>query len=95
MHCWGGCDFSSGHGSKCHNCQALCLEQDKWAATVNGSSLPFLGSGRFSICLGEEEVFHVLVAEIELDGILVMDFNKKHNCQLTLGKGRYELSTRT
>ena len=60
---------------------------------ADGSSLPFLGRGRFRICLGEEEVFHdVWVAEIELDGIIGMDFIKKHNCRLTLGQGRYELA---
>ena len=53
---------------------------------ADGGSLPFLGSGRFSICLGEEEVFHhVWVTEIELDGIIGMDFIRKHNCRLTLG----------
>lgn len=60
---------------------------------ADGSSRPFLGRGRFSICLGEEEVFHdVWVAEIELDGIIGMDFIKKHNCRLTLGQGCYELA---
>lgn len=59
---------------------------------ADGSSLPFLGRGHFHICLGEEEVFHdVWVAEIELDGIIGMDFIKKHNCWLTLGQGPYEL----
>ena len=59
---------------------------------ADGSYLPFLGRGRFSICLGEEEVFHyVWVAEIELDGIIGMDFIKKHNCWLTLEQACYEL----
>ena len=60
---------------------------------ADGGSLPFLSSGRFSICLGEEEVFHdVWITEIELDGIIGMDFIRKHNCRLTLGQGRYELA---
>ena len=38
-------------------------------------------------------MFHdVWVTEIELDGIIGMDFIKKHNCRLTLGQGRYELT---
>ena len=59
---------------------------------ADGSSLPFLGRGRFHIQLGEEQVLHdVWVAEIELDGIIGMDFIRAHNCRLTLGQGRYEL----
>ena len=60
---------------------------------ADGSSLPFLGRGRFRIQLGEEQVLHdVWVAEIELDGIIGMDFIRAHNCRLTLGQGRYELA---
>ena len=52
---------------------------------ADGSSLPFLGRGRFSICSRKEDVFHdVWVAEIELDGITGMDFIKPHNFRLTL-----------
>ena len=59
---------------------------------ANGSSLPFRGPERFRIQLGEEQVLHdVWVAEIELDGIIGMDFIRAHNCRLTLGQGRYEL----
>ena len=59
---------------------------------ADGSSLPFLGRGRFHIHLGEEQVLHdVWVTEIELDGIIGMDFIRAHNCRLTLGQGRYEL----
>ena len=40
----------------------------------------------------EKDVFHdVWVVKIEPDGIISMDFIKKHNCQLTLGQGHYEL----
>lgn len=70
------------------------LEQ-VWTSMLlaDGNSPPFLGRRRFSICLGEEEVFYdVWVVEIELDEIIGMDFIKKHNCQLTLGQGRYELA---
>ena len=51
---------------------------------ADGSSLPFLGHGRFRIRLGEEQVLHdVWVAEIELDGIIGMDFIRAHNWRLT------------
>lgn len=58
------------------------------------SFLPFLGRGHFSICLGGKEVSHdVWVAEVELDGIIGMDFiNNHNNCQLTLGQGHCELA---
>ena len=60
---------------------------------ADGSSVPFLGRGRFRIQLGEEQVFHdVWVADIELDGIIGMDFIGAHNCRLTLGQGPYELA---
>ena len=60
---------------------------------ANGSSLPFQGRGRFSIRIGDQQVEHdVWVAEIELDGIIGMDFIKEHNCRLTLGQGRSELT---
>ena len=53
---------------------------------ADGSYLPFIGRGCFSISLGKEEVLHdVWVAEIEVDGIIGMDFIRKHNCRLTLG----------
>ena len=43
---------------------------------ADGSSLPFLGRGRFSIQLGEEQVLHdVWVAEIELVGIVNIGMN--------------------
>jgi len=60
---------------------------------VDGSSLPYQGRVRFSIRIGDQQVEHdVWVAEIELDGIIGMDFIKEHNCQLTLGQGRSELT---
>ena len=72
----------------------LSLEQvETCTLLAYGSPLPFLGRGRFSICLGEEEVFHdAWVAEIELDGIIGMDFIKEHNCRSTLRQGPYELA---
>ena len=60
---------------------------------ADGSSLPFLGRGRFRTQLGEEQMLHVVwVTEIGLDGIIGMDFIRAHNCRLTLGQGRYELA---
>ena len=60
---------------------------------ANGSSLPFQGRGHFSIRIGDQQVEHdKWVAEIELDGIIGMDFFKKHNCRLILGQGRSELT---
>ena len=60
---------------------------------ADGNSLPFQGRGRFSIQIGDQQVEHdVWVAEIELDGIIGMDFIKEHNCWLTLGQGRSELT---
>lgn len=57
------------------------------------SSLPFEGRGRFSIQIGDQQVEHdVWVAEMELDGIIGMDFIKEHNCRLTLDQGRSELT---
>ena len=49
---------------------------------VDSSSLPFLGHGHLSICFGEEEVSHD-VWVMEMDGMIGMDFIKKHNCRLT------------
>ena len=51
----------------------------KWRKSMllaHGSSLPFLGRGRFCIRLGEEQVLHdVWVAEIELVGIVNIGMN--------------------
>ena len=59
------------------------LEQGETSMLLaDGSSLPFLGRGRFSVSLGEEEVFHDgWVAEIELDWIIA-------NCRNVRGLGR-------
>ena len=58
-----------------------------------GSSLAFVGWGRFTIHLGREEVLHdVWVEEIEMDGIIDMDFIRKHNSRLTLGQRRHDLA---
>ena len=44
---------------------------------ADGSLLPFQGRGRFSIRIGGKQIEHdVWVAEIELDGIIGMDFIK-------------------
>lgn len=60
---------------------------------ADGSSIPFLGHGRFCIPLGGEQVLHEMwVAAIELDGIISMDFITTHNCRLTLRQGRCELA---
>ena len=51
-----------------------------------------VGRGCFRIQIWNEQVVHeVWVAEIELDGIIGMDFINKHNCRLTLGQRRFEL----
>lgn len=59
---------------------------------VDGSYFLFIGWGCFSISLGKEEVLYdVWVVEIEVDGIIGMDFIWKYNCWLILGQGCYEL----
>lgn len=53
---------------------------------VDGSYFLFIGWGCFSISLGKEEVLYdVWVVEIEVDGIIGMDFIWKYNCWLILG----------
>ena len=73
--------------------ERLSIERiDTSMLLTDGSSLPFQGRGRFSIRIGDQQVEHdVWAAEIELDGIIGMDFIMEHNCRLTLGQGHSEL----
>ena len=41
---------------------------------------------------GAESEHEIWIAEIEWDGIPRMDFIREHNCQLTLGQGRFDFT---
>ena len=50
-------------------------EEHRRMLLADGSTLPFTGRGKFTIGVGPSTVLHeVLVADIEVDGILGMDF---------------------
>ena len=57
-----------------------------------GRSSSFLGHGKMMIGLGDRKLVHTIwVAEIELEGILGLDFLQQYDCQLVLKDGCYEL----
>ncbi|MES9881466.1 MAG: retroviral-like aspartic protease family protein [Sedimenticola sp.] len=56
--------------------------------TVTGETTPFLGRCDVEICLGKQTIEHsVLIADIEMDGVLGLDFLLSHQCDLMLSKG--------
>ena len=60
---------------------------------ADGRTLPFIGKGDFLIRIGTIEATHnILVADIEVDGILGMDFLGSHRCELLRNKNGYTLS---
>ena len=59
---------------------------------ADGCSPSFLGRGKMTIGLGDQELVHTIwVAEIELEGTLGLDFLRQYDCQLVLQDGCYEL----
>ncbi|KAK3108932.1 hypothetical protein FSP39_019065 [Pinctada imbricata] len=56
--------------------------------TATGDSASFLGKTTVNIKIGEKVCVHdVLLADIQCDGILGMDFLSKYECDLQLGQG--------
>ncbi|KAK3085966.1 hypothetical protein FSP39_011423 [Pinctada imbricata] len=56
--------------------------------TATGESASFLGKTTVNIKIGEKVCMHdVLLADIQSDGILGMDFLSKYECDLQLGQG--------
>ena len=55
--------------------------------TVTGEVTPFLGKTEHELKIGKQKLKHtLLIADIENDGILGMDFLKAHNCDLVLSR---------
>ena len=53
--------------------------------TVTGEVTPFLGKMDLNLTIGTQKLKHnVLIADIENDGILGMDFLTAHKCDLML-----------
>lgn len=56
--------------------------------TATGESTPFLGQSKVSLSIGTETFEHdVLIANIQNDGILGLDFLEKNNCTVKLSDG--------
>lgn len=59
---------------------------------VDGRSASFLGRGKLKIGLGDRKLAHTIwVGELELEGILGLDFLPQYDCQLVVKDGCYEL----
>ena len=59
---------------------------------ANGRSSSFLGCGKMTIGLGDQQLVHTIcVAEIEPERILGLDFLRQYDGQLVLKDGCYEL----
>ncbi|MES9904881.1 MAG: pol polyprotein, partial [Sedimenticola sp.] len=56
--------------------------------TVTGEATPFLGKTKIELCMGKQKIEqNVLVADIEMDGILGLDFLLTNQCDIMLSKG--------
>ena len=57
--------------------------EDRCMLLADGSTLPFTGQGKFAIGVGLSSAVHkVLIADIEVDKILGMDFPWAQQCKL-------------
>ena len=66
---------------------------DQHMLLADGSTLPFTGRGKFAIGVRpSSEVHKVLIADIEVDGILGMDFLRAQQCDLPLENKVYVLT---
>ena len=74
--------------------QRIILDKENRVMQLaDGRTLPFRGKGDFSIKIDTYETMHnILVADIEVDGILGMDFLGTHQCELLRTKNGYALS---
>ena len=62
---------------------------------VNGGCAPFVGRGVFTLRVADQEAEHrTWVANIQLDGILGLDFLKNHGCEPINENGGYKLTVR-
>ena len=67
--------------------------EDRRMLLADGSTLPFTGRGKFAIGVGPSSAVHeVLLADIEVDGILGMDFLRAQQCELRLENKVYVLT---
>ena len=66
--------------------------EDRCMLLADGSTLPFTGRGKFTIGVGPSSAVHeVLIANIDVDGILGMDFLRAQKCELRLENKGYVL----
>ena len=60
---------------------------------ADGSRLPVLGEAELPLCFGQRQIKHmVVVANIESDGLLGIDFMKRHGCELNYGRGTFSVN---
>ena len=62
---------------------------------ANGGCAPFVGRGVFTLRVADQEAEHrTWVSNIQLDGILGLDFLKNHGCEPINENGGYKLTVR-
>ena len=71
----------------------LLEDQNQSMVLADGRPLPFMGRGRFKMHIGPTIIEHdIWIANIEVDGILGLDFMRRHDCELKIIEGRYQLT---
>jgi predicted aspartyl protease len=59
--------------------------------TADGTPIPFLGKGMFTLCIEGTDILHdVWVADIDIDGIIGFDFLDQHKCLLDVNRGKLQ-----
>ena len=69
------------------NLKIELIPVDIMMSTVTGENKPFIGKAKLSISLGGHTFNHeMLIADVNLNGILGLDFMKQHNCDVMISK---------